>query len=358
MNGETGSRSMRIKYLYDILFTLSLLLGACSGEESTYEFPQGNTAVGFSGDIPLTRATKEYITTDNLENIGVFAYFTHGDFDQSVATPNFMYNQLVAKQSGSGWSYSPVKFWPDNSTTERISFFAYAPYVNDAESTTPSFQDRGTAKGFPVLTYIVPVGENNQIDLLAATPVMNQNKGNISFKLYHTLTKLNIYVKSNDDTEGKSVTAFSVSGMKSGRLTYHAPTTDTDKGWKWTYPSSDEKETFITDITNFPVPNTSTEEKKLLATFFLLPNGEGSTFSITYQYTAKDANDNSITQTIKMENQSFPSTDNWIPGASVGYTIGIARKSISVMPEDGPVPWEENTDSETVNGTVDKQETD
>lgn len=59
-----------------------------------------------------------------------------------------------------------------------------------------------------------------------------------------------------------------------------------------------------------------------------------------------------------MENQSFPSTDNWIPGASVGYTIGIARKSISVMPEDGPVPWEENTDSETVNGTVDKQETD
>ena len=74
-----------------------------------------------------------------------------------------------------------------------------------------------------MLSYTVPTAENKQIDFLAATPVMNQNNGNVSFKLRHTLTKINVYVKSNDDTEGKSVTFFSITGIKSGTLTYHTP---------------------------------------------------------------------------------------------------------------------------------------
>ena len=108
MNGKTGSIST--KRLYGILLALPLLVGACNGEENTYELPQGNTPIGFSGDVPETRATKEYTATDNLENIGVFAYFTHGNFNESTATPNFMYNQLVAKQPDGKWTYSPVKF--------------------------------------------------------------------------------------------------------------------------------------------------------------------------------------------------------------------------------------------------------
>ena len=177
----------------------------------------------------------------------------------------------------------------------------------------------------------------------------------VSFKLRHTLTKINVYVKSNDDTEEKSVTFFSITGIKSGILTYYTPTTDSDKGWLWAFPSPDKKETFTADITNFPVPNTIAEEKKLLATFFLLPAGKGSQFSITYQYAAKDGNNNAITQAICIENQSLPSTDTWNPGASVSYTIGISRKTISVMSENDIASWEGGTDSETVNGTEEKQ---
>ena len=72
---------------------------------------------------------------------------------------------------------------------------------------------------------------------------------------------------SNDDTEGK-VSSIPITGIKAGILTYHTPTTDSDKGWLWAFPSPDKKETFTADITNFPVPNTIAEEKKLLATFF------------------------------------------------------------------------------------------
>lgn len=64
---------------------------------------------------------------------------------------------------------------------------------------------------------------------------------------------------------------------------------------------------------------------------------------------------NAITQAIRIENQSLPSTDTWNPGASVSYTIGISRKTISVMSENDITSWEGGTDSETVNGTEEKQ---
>ena len=182
MKGKAEDIGM--KRLCGILLALLLLLGACSGEESKNGLPQENLPIGFSGVITMTRGTGKFATAGELKNVGVFAYFTHGKFNENTAIPNFMYNQLVEKQQDEGtWSYSPVKFWPDNSTTDKISFFAYAPYVNEVENGYLSFQDEGTASGFPVLGYTVPIAVNNQIDFLAATPVMNQNNGNVTFKL-------------------------------------------------------------------------------------------------------------------------------------------------------------------------------
>ncbi len=81
----------------------------------------------------------------------------------------------------------------------------------------------------------------------------------------------------------KTITAFSIRGVKSGTLTFQSLDTDS-KGFEWNYPSSVPMETFTTTITNFSVPSISATEKKLLSTFFLLPNGSGNTFSITYKY--------------------------------------------------------------------------
>ena len=69
----------------------------------------------------MTKGAKELVIVGDLEKIGVFAYFTHGKFNENTAIPNFMYNQLVEKKPNEDkWSYSPVKFWPDNSTTDKI----------------------------------------------------------------------------------------------------------------------------------------------------------------------------------------------------------------------------------------------
>ena len=84
-----------------------------------------------------------------------------------------MYNQKVA-YSASEWGYTPVKYWP-NTEGDKISFFAYAPYVDEsaAGGSTPSFQGN-TVAGFPKLTYTVPTAEADQIDLLASVPLMKR----------------------------------------------------------------------------------------------------------------------------------------------------------------------------------------
>lgn len=104
--------------------------------------------------------------------MGVFAYFTHGDFEESSSTPGFMYNQLVSKQMGGNWTYSPVKYWPNN-LNDKVSFFAYAPH-NATGVTLCS----NTNIGYPYLTYTVPAAEANQTDLLVSVPLLNKMERN------------------------------------------------------------------------------------------------------------------------------------------------------------------------------------
>ena len=102
--------------------------------------------------------------------------------------------------------------------------------------------------------------------------------------------------------------------------TYYNPTTDSDIGWKWTYPSADER-SFTTGIIRFSGTGYDYGRKKLLATFFLLPAGAGSKFNISYQYTAKDSNNALVVQAVSMENQSLPLTDNWASGRAKSATL-------------------------------------
>ena len=92
MKGKVEDIGM--KRLCSILLALLLLLGACSGEESKNGLPQENLPIGFSGVITMTRGTGKFATAGELKNVGVFAYFTHGKFNENTAIPNFMYNPL------------------------------------------------------------------------------------------------------------------------------------------------------------------------------------------------------------------------------------------------------------------------
>lgn len=176
----------------------------------TYLGRQASTRSGYQGGM----TTELLQSTSTTNSFGVFAYYTKDEDYSTSAKPDFMYNQQIT-YSGSIWSYTPIKYWPndfastavDNQSPAatgsgghgRISFFAYAPYVyvttNSSNGTLgkeASASDTGgyeknasqkgstevgitdisanTATGDPIITYkLNNANPNNNVDLLWGT---------------------------------------------------------------------------------------------------------------------------------------------------------------------------------------------
>ncbi|MEL5896412.1 fimbrillin family protein, partial [Bacteroides sp. GD17] len=122
----------------------SLLMASCSQNEVTEVSPDAHPQMTFAaytgtstrGTDTTNESMKAAPSTeqsDSYGGFGVMGYHTgtsNWETAKLTATPGFMHNQLVKwdATSGSGkWTYSPVKYWPNN-LNDKISFFAYAPY--------------------------------------------------------------------------------------------------------------------------------------------------------------------------------------------------------------------------------------
>lgn len=310
-----------IKRLWAIGMSL-LLATACTtdGEEGA-ESP--SVPLVFSTTVDAqTRGGA--LTTDNLSSAGVFAYFTNGAFDASTAQPNFMYNQKLEKSS-TAWTYSPLKYWPNNEN-DRITFVAYAPYVDEATSggSNPSFTGL-TAVGYPVLTYTVPAKEADQTDLLAAAPLKDRyysavTGSSIKLDMQHALTKVTFKVKSGDKY-AKKVTSLSVKAAAKGELHYK------DGGFEWKNISGSCEYTPTTATVNFA----ATDAGRDIATFYFLPTSTvTATFSVTYEANAADGTQ--IHQKT-ITNQALPASPLWEAGSSVIYTLNLSEETVTVTTE-------------------------
>lgn len=295
------------------------LLSACSEGDETREFPQG-------GGIPLSfrttvekPQTRAELNTDNLTATGIFAYLTDGDFNASTATPGFMFNQKVERTNNtSPWTYSPVKYWPNNDT-DKLSFFAYAPYADEtvAGGSNPAFQEKTMAKGFPTLTYTVPTAEADQTDLLASEPLMNRTYkgigGSISLPMKHALTRVKFSVKTET---GIKITSLAVNNIPAtAKLTF------TDSGFSWgSYTGTKTcTATLAGGGTSVAANASSTDAAQTVATFFLLPDKASATFSITY------TQDGDSPLEIKKQEVAFPAASAWVQGGGVNYQLNVKK---------------------------------
>ena len=143
-----------------ILAAAALALTACTSDnEATQSATQkaAPQAIAFDTYLSTTRAyTAGVMTTELLGDpgFGVFAYHNaattsvNGSYAYTVG-PNYMYDQQVTY--GTSWTYSPLKYWPNETTMDMyavsgaatsrdkndvISFFAYAPWVASSTATT------------------------------------------------------------------------------------------------------------------------------------------------------------------------------------------------------------------------------
>lgn len=210
-----------MKKIFTFAAVAAVVLSSCAKVESVKVVSE-KEAISF-GVYTGKAATKAvstteygYIDNDILKastyGFGVFAYYSDGDAKKYVATPtsnfkpNFMYNQQVKyKAAESVWEYSPVKYWPNeyNNTDaigadiDRLTFFAYAPFVDTPDTEGVTSISAATATQDPTIGFKVPASSDKQIDLLwsdAATTNLTKPAINtpVHFTFKHALSNLSI----------------------------------------------------------------------------------------------------------------------------------------------------------------------
>lgn len=161
------------------------------------------------------------------KGFGVTAFHTADDkLYDPTCKPNFMYNQKVTWLAGPGvWDYYPMKYWPNQTgengseTTDRLSFFAYAPWVN-VDTSTGKVADDGsgdysdvsgiiamtsnTTTGDPSVRYVASLKPDERVDLCWATPKIDQVKPaststKLDLQFNHALASLNLLIDAYVD---------------------------------------------------------------------------------------------------------------------------------------------------------------
>ena len=168
------------------LLSAALLIVACAEEErldsDVTTYVSGQTPVAFSiAQSTVTRTatgTIDDLPTLQSKGFGVFGCYTGlHDYANTSVSPDFMYNQQVEYNSStSHWEYTPLKYWPikGDAQVAKVSFFAYAPYADPATSPCITGLSPASEQGDPYLIYRLAPTASQQVDLLFATPLYDQ----------------------------------------------------------------------------------------------------------------------------------------------------------------------------------------
>lgn len=196
-----------------------LLTGCVAGDDydlTGNERSEGDGQVRFGAYLHRTTSRAGYegeLNTGVLqtEGFGVIAFYTDDMQYDQLSVPNFMYNQKVTfNTTGSVWDYAPVKYWPNESGTDKLTFFAYAPWIE--VSTLTGHAVDGLAEGIaaltrpnhvgdPMVSYYASLDPARRVDLCWAIPQRDRQRPTatdykVPLTFYHALASLNVQVKA------------------------------------------------------------------------------------------------------------------------------------------------------------------
>ena len=232
--------------LYSWIVVLMVMMTGCSKDDAG-AVDSAQSPIEFTTDGParfITRSVIENNSQLQAAGFGVLAYMkgTNGATacydgeNWNTGAPNFMYNQQVS-WSTDHWTYSPVKYWPnDNNTADDsgaegsqtnsyVSFFAYAPYTDLSSSPTIGITglSANSATTAPTITYVWDA----EADLLYdAKPDCYKTdaagdgrvSGAVQFNFKHALAQVKFKVRRSSDfgmavtLKSLSISGFSTSG--------------------------------------------------------------------------------------------------------------------------------------------------
>jgi len=174
------------KKLLLLIGLAAMTLASCNKTETVApttesQVKDGQIALNFGAYTNRGIATRSgvggILTTDGSEGLnsaslkekgfGVFAYYNNGELYNEMSKPDFMYNTQVEYDTNNQWTYSPLRYWPNefgsNAVSEdvdRLTFFAYAPWVY-ANPGTGVVADRGSDADYNKSTGIIGMTRNS-----------------------------------------------------------------------------------------------------------------------------------------------------------------------------------------------------
>lgn len=353
--------------LISALALAALATTSCSNEETKAIEPQSN-AIEFGtylGRDAISRGTVLDLGGLKLSGFGVFAAYTAQN-DFSTETMNFMSNEEVTYDTDA-WTYSPLKYWPNN-PGDKVSFFAYAPYnVTGATAGTTS----------ATVNFTVQDAVASQKDLVVAEALKNKTKqaitGKVNFTFKHVLARIGLNVEAqvdlvNDDNTGDPDDSTLGNGSLASETTIKVTKVEligkfdkdgvidlTNSSWSGvapaatdvTYTWSTENSNFVTSVAN-KVTTTKQQLNDVDHYAMIIPQDMTTSkvkIRVTYTVTTEDAKldggKSEITNTITSDEFAF----NFEQGKAYMFNLHLGMTSVKF---DAEVSGWENATNETV----------
>ena len=325
-----------MKKYFTFAAVAAVVLSSCAKiEDGATVIDNSNEPVMF-GVYTAKNATKAVSATDfgtidqaaleaSTNGFGVFTFFSdnsEGSNDYVAGTPsnfkpNFMYNQQV-KYESSNWKYSPIKYWPNefgdaaiSTATDKLTFFAYAPYVAAVGDEGVTAISAKNATGDPTVSFKVPAKAEEQIDLLwSNADLKNKTKqavgGTVKFTFVHALSNLSIYpvavvdekdnIPASAGTDIDAATKVTINSLTiKGKFNQEGTLNLATGVWTSSAAATDQTITYqpatAYDVTNVN-DKAEADAAKAVTEFMFVPStaAENYEISIDYDFTTTDTN--------------------------------------------------------------------
>ena len=286
-----------------------------------------------------------------------------------------MWNQqATCLEKGGNFSYSPLKYWP-NESDDKLSFIAYFPYTAESpgHTDTPEYPDNATGlrtlfsnsdAGLPTFRFTVKETADEQVDFLVSELLPDLPNGTsavspgnpddrstltvtdrVRFLFHHMTSKVEFRIVAatevRKDIAHFLLKSFSVSNLyKDGKLTpaYNTSTRETSYAWSeqsakhgtspaYTFP--------LKTLTGYlMMPQTLSNDVKLSISYDVTFKSDGTTYTydgegrLVPQQDYTYSNDATIQlNTMKRTGTDTPLTE-WLPNHHYVYYIRIGAETI------------------------------
>lgn len=354
---------MKRKLFFGLAALAALTITSCQKDLVINQIPE-EQPIGFGtyvGRDAQTKASVVNLTDVKTSGFGVFAYYTGEtawENYSSKQTPNFMNNTKVTYNS-TEWTYSPVKYWPNNKD-HKVSFFAYAPYQDNL--TTGNIKLNANE---PKIDFIVPSNVTEHVDLLwnntsHIDKIKNGTSSNVNiaekvtFNFCHALSRIgftlqaavdqiaaggtldaNTTITLNSITIGDNTTGFYTNGTLNLNATTASWSNKTgNQGFTLNNGNFISNSNIITSTSNAQVNLIDPDGDDYI---MIIPQDYSSTgVNVVVNYTVETKNGvtvestitNNITNTVKLNFQA----GNW-------YTLNLVLGMTSVKVEATETDW-------------------